>query len=87
MEVTSHDNTAAPVKWFAVVDAAKRNLVNKQHYSQRQQARAVAVKDLLDCAFDHSGIYINYRKKFVAVKISTPQVKNPAVRNAVFELC
>lgn len=87
MEIANHDNTKAPVKWFAVVDAAKRNLKYKQQYSERQQTRAVAIKDLLDCAFYHSGIYINYRKKFVAVKISAPQVKNPAVRNALFELC
>lgn len=87
MEVINHENTTAPIKWFAVVDAAKRNLKYKQQYSQRQQARAVSIKDLLDCAYNHSGIYINYRKKFIAVKIAAPQVKNPAVRNALLDMC
>lgn len=87
MNIANLDNTsAATTKWFAVVDAAKRDLKYKQQYSHNQQTRAITIKDLLDCAFYHSGIYINYRKKFIAIKISSPQVKNPAVRNAVFDL-
>lgn len=85
--VTTHDAQQAPVKWHAVIDAARRNRLYQGQYSTRQTTRAVALKDLLDCAFDHSGTYINYRKKFIAVKICSPRVKNTAVRNAVFNMC
>ena len=53
---------------YAAMDAERRNSNNKTHYTQEQVRRALSVRDLLDTAFRYKTLYINYRKKFIAVK-------------------
>lgn len=53
----------------AVLDAQRRNTDNKSLYTQEQIRKALSVRDLLDTAFSYNSLYINYRKKFIAVKV------------------
>ena len=53
----------------AVLDAQRRNTNNKSLYTQEQIRKALSVRDLLDSAFSYNSLYINYRKKFIAVKV------------------
>jgi len=53
----------------AVLDAQRRNTNNKSLYTPEQIRKALSVRDLLDSAFSYNSLYINYRKKFIAVKV------------------
>jgi hypothetical protein len=60
----------------AFFDARRRNSNNKSHYSNDQIRRALIVRDLLDTAFSYRDLYINYRKKFIAVKAEAARVRD-----------
>ena len=54
--------------YAAAMDAQRQNANNKSHYSQDKIRQAVTVRDLIDSYFNYTKLYINYRKKFIAVK-------------------
>ena len=56
----------------AAINAIYRDRNNKLTYSAREQARAETVRDLVGIAFPTSECFVNYRKTFIAVKISKP---------------
>lgn len=56
----------------AAINAIYRDRDNRLRYTPREQARAETVRDLVGIAFPTSECFINYRKKFIAVKISKP---------------
>jgi hypothetical protein len=60
---------AGTFAFAAVMDAQRRNTNNKSLYTQEQIRKALSVRDLLDSAFSYKNLYINYRKKFIAVKV------------------
>jgi len=60
----------------AVLDAQRRNSNNKSLYTQEQIRRALSVRDLLDSAFSYHSLYINYRKKFIAVKVEGARARD-----------
>lgn len=60
---------AGQFAFAAVLDAQRRNTNNKSLYTPAQIRRALSVRDLLDSAFSYTSLYINYRKKFIAVKV------------------
>ena len=70
---------------FAAIDAQRRNTNNKSHYTQAQITKAVTVRDLMDTAFSYTNLFINYRKKFIAIKAEGARVKD-AVAKQVIEL-
>jgi|APCry1669190327_1035288.scaffolds.fasta_scaffold49447_1 hypothetical protein len=67
----------------AAIDADRRNSNNKSHYSQEQIRRALSVRDLIDTAFTYSKLYINYRKKFIAVKAEGARRKDQLAREVL----
>jgi hypothetical protein len=54
----------------AALNAFYRNREMASTYSLSQQCLAQRALDLLDTAYAYAESYINYRKKFIAVKIS-----------------
>lgn len=67
-----HYNTQAADdnnKRGAALNAHFRNREMACTYTREQQCLAQRALDLLDCAFAYAESYINYRKKFIAVKI------------------
>ena len=67
----------------AAMDAQRRNSNNKSHYTQEQVRKALTVRDLLDSAFSYKTLYINYRKKFIAVKAEGARAKDRMAREVV----
>lgn len=53
----------------AYLDARMRNLAGKSHYSYKDQTRAERMKLVLELVYCAKHIYINYRAKFIAVKV------------------
>lgn len=60
--------SAGSYAFAAAMDAQRQNSNNKSHYTQDKIRCAVTVRDLIDSAFSYTKLYINYRKKFIAVK-------------------
>ena len=66
----------------AAINAIYRDRENRMTYSPREQARAETARDLAGIAFPTSECFINYRKTFIAVKISKPSKARMADRMA-----
>ena len=67
----------------AAMDAQRRNSNNKSYYTQEQVRKALTVRDLLDSAFSYKSLYINYRKKFIAVKAEGARAKDAMAKEVV----
>ena len=67
----------------AAMDAQRQNSNNKSTYSQDQIRKALTVRDLLDSAFSYKSLYINYRKKFIAVKAEGARARDRMAKEVV----
>lgn len=65
----------------AAINAIYRDRENKIRFSAREQARAETVKDLVAIVYPGSTCYVNYRQKFISIKIEKPN--KPNSRSAV----
>ena len=74
---------AGTFAFAAAMDAQRQNSNNKSHYTQEQVRQALTVRDLLDSAFSYKTLYINYRKKFIAVKAEGARAKDAMARDVV----
>lgn len=69
--------------YAAALDAQRQNSNNKSTYSQDQIRRALTVRDLLDSAYSYSKLYINYRKRFIAIKAEGARARDRMAREVV----
>ena len=67
----------------AYLDARMRNYAGKSTYSYSDQTRAERMKIVLELVYTAKDIYINYRAKFIAVKVDGARV---ADRDSLCEL-
>jgi hypothetical protein len=74
---------AGTYAFAAAMDAQRQNSNNKSHYTQAQVRQALTVRDLLDSAFSYKNLYINYRKKFIAVKAEGARAKDAMAKEVV----
>jgi hypothetical protein len=74
---------AGSYAYAAARDAQRQNSNNKSTYSQDQIRKALTVRDLLDSAFSYKTLYINYRKKFIAVKAEGARAKDRMAKEVV----
>jgi hypothetical protein len=74
---------AGSYAYAAARDAQRQNSNNKSTYSQDQIRKALTVRDLLDSAFSYTNLYINYRKKFIAVKAEGARAKDRMAKEVV----
>lgn len=63
----------------AALNAYYRNREMACTYTREQQCLAQRALDILDTAFAYAESYINYRKKFIAVKISGQIARNKTI--------
>jgi hypothetical protein len=74
---------AGTYAYAAARDAQRQNSNNKSTYSQDQIRRALTVRDLLDSAFSYKTLYINYRKRFIAVKAEGARARDAMAKEVV----
>ena len=74
---------AGTYAYAAARDAQRQNSNNKSTYSQEQIRQALTVRDLLDSAFSYTNLYINYRKKFIAVKAEGHRARDAMAQQVV----
>ena len=69
MKAIAIDRSEATVPWFAARDAHMRSEVSKHAYTTKQRAKADAIKFALELCYLCKDIYLNYRQRFVAIKV------------------
>jgi hypothetical protein len=62
--------------WICVEDAKKRNAENEALYSEDEKQLADMFAQQTRNAYIRSRVYLNYREKFIAVKIDKPSVSD-----------
>ena len=75
MKHTELDTKSSYRPWFSKADAEMQNRANQSLYSARQCLAAERMKQGLDLCYYNTGIYINYRAKFIAVKVNRAQIR------------
>lgn len=60
---------AATSKWFATQHAAQLDSENASLYSPKKKAKGEELLAHVRSVFKESRVYLNYRKKFIAVKV------------------
>ncbi len=70
------DNEESPSKWAAAYDARMRNIEVGSTYTYAEKTRADRMKYALELCFNAKEFHINYRQKFIAVKIDSPELKD-----------
>jgi hypothetical protein len=70
MKVRQLNTTAAPVKWWAAMDAQRRNDENRLLYTPNQQSRAETLRDCAEVAFNKK-CYVSYgKRRIVSIKVN-----------------
>ena len=62
--------------WFAERDARMRSAVNSTTFSDAQKLKAERVKLALEMVYSAEKVFIEYRKKFISVKVHKAQVRD-----------
>ena len=60
----------------AAIDARMRNIAMASSYTDAQKVQAERMKLGLDMVYASKGIYINFRLKFITLKIESPIVRD-----------
>ena len=67
--------SAGRYAYFAAQDAAVKSYAASTHYTPRQKLNAERKKLVLEMAY-YGEVHVNYRKKFVALKVVNTNVQN-----------
>lgn len=67
---------AGQYAYFAARDAHIRNYANSTKFSDKERLRAEQIKLGLGMVYTSSNIFVNYRQKFITVKVCNGTVKN-----------
>jgi len=70
----SDAHSAGHYAFAAMRDARIRNETEKSHYTEQEIIRAERMKYGLELVYACKEIHINYRKKFIAVKVESDRV-------------
>jgi hypothetical protein len=86
IEKETEHKSAGNYAWFAERDARLRSAVNSSLYSDIQKIRAERVKLGLELVYSADKVYIEFRKKFISVKVNKPSVRDRKGL-ALLEMC
>jgi len=67
--------SAGRYAYFAAQDAAVKSYAASTHYTSQQKLNAERKKLVLEMAY-YGEVHVNYRKKFVALKVVNTNVQN-----------
>lgn len=66
--INVNTDTKQPV-WIALADIDIRNMQNEKLYDTGEIATAMRIKACVELAFPYKRVYLNYRQKFIAIKV------------------
>ena len=68
--------TAGQFAWFAARDARMRSFANASLYTEAEKNRAERMRMGLTLVYSAKEFHIEYRKKFISLKIDKPVVRD-----------
>lgn len=71
-QLETEHKSAGQWAWFAQRDARIRSAVNSTLYTDKKKVRAERIKLALELCVRAEDIFIEYRKKFISVKVHKP---------------
>lgn len=74
IEVRAVNATVSSSPWQARQHAEKISRINRRRFTPVQQSLAETTVEMINRAYDYHNIYVNYRQKFIAIKVSQPRV-------------
>ena len=86
IEQETKHKSAGNYAWFAERDARLRSTVNSSLFSDKQKLRAEQVKLGLEMVYSAEKVYIEFRKKFISIKVNKPNVRDRR-ELALLEMC
>jgi hypothetical protein len=78
MLASTLDTKEASNAFFAARDARMRNYAMSSTYTAAERLKAERVKLALECVYRVTEVHINYRQKFIAVKLCNAIVRDRA---------
>lgn len=72
MQTKTLNSEEAVDKRAAALDVAYRNARNSGNFSNAHKDIAETLKTALYTLYNTTGVYINYRQNFIAIKVATP---------------
>ena len=75
-EIETNHKPAGQYAWYAERDARLRSAVNSTLYTDAQKIRAERVKLGLELVYNAEKVYVEFRKKFISVKVNKPVLKD-----------
>lgn len=72
-KVLQYDEAEDDQKAAAAIDAKARDALFINNFTQTERNKAKAFADTVRSAYFRSRVFINYREKFIAVKVEKPQ--------------
>ena len=85
-ETETKHKSAGQFAWFAERDARMRSAVNSSLFSDIQKLKAERAKLALELCYYAKQVHIEYRKKFISVKVDGAQVRDRKGL-ALLEMC
>lgn len=76
MQTKELDTQPAYNGWWAARDARMRSYACESTYSEEQKLKASRVKGALDLVYSAREIHVNYREKFISIKVEKPVVRD-----------
>ena len=76
MQTRDLDTLSAPNKWVAARDARMRNYIKSSLYNEVEKLKAERMRLGLELVYSVKDIHINYRDRFIAIKLDNPSVKD-----------
>jgi predicted chitinase len=76
MQEKDIDNQPAQWAWAAARDARMRSYSASTGYTDSQKLQGERMKLALEMLYSAKGIHLNFRERFIALKVDQPTVKN-----------
>ena len=76
IETEREYRSAGKFAWFAERDARLQSAVNSSLFTDAQKLRAERVKLGLELVYSAEKVYIEFRKKFISIKVNKPNVRD-----------
>lgn len=83
IEIETKHKSAGKFAWFANYDARMKSIVNGTRYNDHQKVRAERIRLALGLVVKAEQIFIEYRKRFISVKVHGPQYINKKQLNTL----
>lgn len=68
--------------FYAARDARMKSYAAESTYSEAQKVQAARMKLALEMCYATEAVHVNYRAKFIALKVENPQVRDRKVLKA-----